>query len=298
MAEQRWRPAEAELEQALVVLGSQLAYPPTPDLVGRVGRRLAERPRRQPAWATLYWTRRLAYALVVLLAFVGGLLAVWPEAREAVAERLGLRGIVIFQVPAVPTPPSTATPTTPPAPTPVSFLMPAPTASPSPTPGSAGARLGLGQRMTLQDARARAPFQVVAPTVAELGPPDEVYFGEPPLGGQVSLVWRPRPGVPPATGSEVGLLLTQFQGELDPRFYAKAVGPGTRLEELTVQGGRGVWLEGSPHFFIYRDRAGRTTDETIRLAGNVLLWEQGALTVRLEAALSKDEALRVAQSVR
>jgi hypothetical protein len=38
--------------------------------------------------------------------------------------------------------------------------------------------------------------------------------------------------------------------------------------------------------------------ETIRLAGNVLLWERGELTLRIESGLTKEGAVRVAASVR
>jgi hypothetical protein len=36
--------------------------------------------------------------------------------------------------------------------------------------------------------------------------------------------------------------------------------------------------------------------EQVRLAGNVLLWERGTRTLRLEADISKEEALRIAES--
>jgi hypothetical protein len=37
--------------------------------------------------------------------------------------------------------------------------------------------------------------------------------------------------------------------------------------------------------------------EQVRLAGNVLLWERGTRTLRLEADVSKAEALAIAASV-
>lgn len=36
----------------------------------------------------------------------------------------------------------------------------------------------------------------------------------------------------------------------------------------------------------------------MRLAGNILIWEQGNLTLRLESDLPKGEALRIAESMR
>jgi uncharacterized protein DUF4367 len=35
----------------------------------------------------------------------------------------------------------------------------------------------------------------------------------------------------------------------------------------------------------------------VRLAGNTLLWERGALTLRLEADINEEEALKIARSV-
>ena len=92
--------------------------------------------------------------------------------------------------------------------------------------------------------------------------------------------------------------MTQFPGDVDQGFIEKGLGPGTRLESVTVNGRPGYWIEGRPHAFVYRDANGNVRDESYRLAGNVLLWEDGDLLLRLESALSKEEALRIASSVR
>jgi hypothetical protein len=127
-----------------------------------------------------------------------------------------------------------------------------------------------------------------------------VYAGAPPPGGQVTLVYRARPGLPPPSTlqTEVGLLITQFRGGIEPELYGKGIGPGTQLEAIAVNGGRGYWIEGRPHTFFYRDADGRVRDESSRLAGNTLLWEQDGLTFRLESALTKEEALRIAAALR
>ena len=38
--------------------------------------------------------------------------------------------------------------------------------------------------------------------------------------------------------------------------------------------------------------------ETLRLAENTLLWERGGVTYRLEAQVTRDEAIRIASSFR
>ena len=132
MAEQR-RPlallTDAELEQALRDLGARLAYPPTPDLARSVRARLAAGPApRRPllpwSWPAPAW-RTVAVAAVALLLLAIGLLALFPDARTAVADRLGLRGVRIF------------------------FVEEAPTAEPSPV----GTRLMLGRPVTLSEAQ-------------------------------------------------------------------------------------------------------------------------------------------------
>ena len=76
------------------------------------------------------------------------------------------------------------------------------------------------------------------------------------------------------------------------------MGRDTRLTPVTVNGGRGYWIDGESHVFFYRDASGNVHSESVRLAGNVLVWEQGGLIVRLEGDISLEEALRIAESVR
>jgi hypothetical protein len=204
MAERLDRRDDDQLERALRALGAQLAYPPTPDLASAVRARLvAGRPaHRAPlrSWFAVPFARRLAYAFVALIGLVGALLIASPEARRAVADRLGVPGITIeYVTPTATLPARTATlPTTPPpAGTPATTLTPT-TAVPLATPLSAGERLGLGRRITLDEARAIAPFPVMLPDLPSLGPPDEVYISTSPVNGQVAFVWLPRPELPAA----------------------------------------------------------------------------------------------------
>jgi hypothetical protein len=290
--------SEPELERALLDLGRHLAYPPTPNLAAPVRQEIARRPVRSPRfWETwLPNQRRLAFALVVLIALAGAVLAFSPEARTAVAERLGLRGVLIREIPAVPTP-LPAVPT-PPATASAAVASPAAAAQSPPVPAiapSIGARLSLGQSTTLEEVRSGLTFQVPLPSA--LGPPDEVYLANMPPGGQVALVYYPRPDLPQANTTGVGLLLTAFQGSVPNGIFGKGIPPGTRIDEVKVNGGPGYWIEGDPHTFFYLDSRGQGRSETTRLAGNVLLWEQNQLTLRIESALTKDQVLRIAASV-
>lgn len=313
MAERSERPQldSAALERALRALGRDLAYPPTPDLARAVRQRLASAPPPpRPFWARFAPApRRLAVALLILLLLAGALLAFVPGIRATVANRLGLPGIRIVYL--TPTPSPTVTPTstpapptaTPgplatPAPSPTATATPTPSPTPSPTPATVGARYLLGQPATLAEARAGASFPVLVPTLPELGPPDEVYVASRPPGGMVSFVYRARPGTPAADAAGVRFLLTEFRGDLNPGFFQKGIGPGTTLEQVTVNGAPGYWIAGRPHEFFYQDANGSFASERIWLAGNTLIWNHNGVTFRLEGARTKDEALRIAASLR
>jgi hypothetical protein len=189
-----------------------------------------------------------------------------------VARRLGLRGVEVR----------------------LGGERPAPTVTTRP-----GARLelGLGERVTLGEARRRVAFPVKVPAAAGFQRPDAVYVNTQPEGGRVDLVYRARPGLPPSPYTDAGLLITQFQGTLTSDFIKKVVGSGL-VEEVRVAGQPGYWFSGEPHFFTYKDRRGETTDEQTRLAGNTLVWQAGPQTLRLEGQLSQQEALRIAESMR
>jgi hypothetical protein len=94
----------------------------------------------------------------------------------------------------------------------------------------------------------------------------------------------------------VGLLLTEFPGSSP--VADKFVEPGTRVDVVTVNGMQGYWITGKPHLFGYVDDKGVSRMETVRLAGNVLLWERDGLVLRLELALPEAATLRIAASVR
>jgi len=70
------------------------------------------------------------------------------------------------------------------------------------------------------------------------------------------------------------------------------------VEYVTVDGQPGYWLTGRPHLFAYLDAQQRVRPETLRLAGDTLLWNRDGLVLRLETALPRNAALRLAANVR
>jgi hypothetical protein len=273
---------ELDLEAALADLATALEFPPTPDLAAAVGARLDQAPARAPAparrprrpgWpAGLAGWRRLAAAGLAAVLLAAAVLVVSPGTREAVARRLGLRGLRVEL--GGPPPPTVTT-----------------------TPGGR-LELGLGDRVTLEEARRRVGFPVLVPGAAGFQRPDAVFVDEAvPTGGRVDLVYRARPGLPASPFTDVGLLVTEFRGQPTPEFLKKVTRLGM-VEEVTVGGEPGYWFSGEPHFFTYQDAAGHLREEQTRLAGNTLIWQRGDLTLRLEGEIPRDEAIRIAESIR
>src|ERR671923_2747821 len=81
-----------ELEQALVALGRELEFPPTPDLVGAVRERLA--PRRA-------WRRPLVFALAAVVVAFGIAMAV-PPARSAILDFFHIGSVTVERVETLP----------------------------------------------------------------------------------------------------------------------------------------------------------------------------------------------------
>jgi hypothetical protein len=151
-----------------------------------------------------------------------------------------------------------------------------------------GAGLELGRRVTLDTARKAVQFPVLVPAI---GDPDDVYLDRRVPGGMVSLVY--------GSGQRMRLLATEFLGNGASELIQKQVADGTRVERVAVRGEPGIWVSGAPHLFMYEDRSGDIREESIRLAGNALVWQYGRMTLRLEGeGLTKAEALRIASTMR
>jgi hypothetical protein len=93
-----------------------------------------------------------------------------------------------------------------------------------------------------------------------------------------------------------GRLLTELSFS-DLGINKKFASQATRIEPVQVNGDDGLWLEGGPHVLIYLNRDGVPVTQTLRLAGNTLIWQHGATTFRLEGPLTKQQALKLAESI-
>ena len=93
------------------------------------------------------------------------------------------------------------------------------------------------------------------------------------------------------------MLVTEVRGKVTGDSFGKTLGEGVTLEEVTVAGHPGYWISGSPHVFFFIDEAGNVRFETLRLATNTLLIDEGGTIVRIEGDLTKAQALQVAASL-
>lgn len=151
--------------------------------------------------------------------------------------------------------------------------------------------LNLGEPVSLAEARERAPFEVVLP-FGTIGEPDAVYVDQISGAYQVTLVYGSREDA----GAE--LLITQFLARPDMDLVNKQVGPGTSVESVTVAGEPAYWITGEPHVLVYVEPDGEPLSDRVRLVGNVLVWQDGELTLRIEGAASRTVAVDIAESMR
>lgn len=142
------------IERELRDVAATVSWPPTPDLAGAVGARLAAPERGAQPW----WRRRrvVAVALAALVVAAAAAMAV-PESRSAVLRWLGIGGVEVVRVDELPR-----------------------VSQPGPLPG---------RPLSLAEVRRSVPYDLLSPP-ARLGPPDEIRLLEDL--SVVTFVWRER----------------------------------------------------------------------------------------------------------
>ena len=136
--------------------------------------------------------------------------------------------------------------------------------------------LDLGPRTSLGDARKQVGYHVL--TSKLLGSPKEVHL----LSDQVGFVY-----------DKHKLIVMQSRGT----FFTKEVGPGSHVQQFSLDGQSAMWISGASHVFGYVDvdhRGARPAQ--FFLAGNALIWQRGEVTLRLEGKLTREQAVRIARS--
>ena len=84
------------------------------------------------------------------------------------------------------------------------------------------------------------------------------------------------------------LLLSELRG---PSYVIKKVAATSAVVGVSVGGAPGIWLTGGEHVVLF-------PQAPPRLAGNVLIWQRGSITYRLEGpGLSREAAVLVAREI-
>lgn len=141
----------------------------------------------------------------------------------------------------------------------------------------------------------RLPPAQERPLAVGLGPVQSVATARARLGG--SLLLPPLSPSPPLHGSD-GVVSLVFLDRGSPVLLSEVYVPGgyllkkivaaeTRVVSVRVGADDGFWLSGKAHLFM-------APEAPPRLAGNVLLWQHGDVTLRLEG---RDLTLRRAQEL-
>jgi hypothetical protein len=245
-------------ELELELRNLRVDWPETPDIAGALEGRLAGPPARRRR----SWLDRPVWQLAVAAtALIIAVVMAVPPARSAVLDLLGFGSVRIVRE--------------------------------EPRPSRFASGLALGEPVTLEQARRR--FPVLVPEA--VGDPDAVYLTEDP-SVRVDLVYRARPGLPESSNTGAGLLVTEFHSVAEP-LIEKTVGMGSSVERLTVGGDPAFFISGADHGFAHIQRGSTGAFEPQRLAGNTLLVDRSdGVLLRVEGELSRDEAVRLAESVR
>ena len=139
---------------------------------------------------------------------------------------------------------------------------------------------GLGTPLSRAEAEQRVGFRLVLPPIEGDGP-KRVYV----LGGTLATVVLHAYGHP--------VLLSEFPNSRREFLEKLVQGP---VEEVRVDGARGLWVEGV-HTLSYFDRRLGYRESPVLIRGNVLIWISGSLTLRLEGRLTKEQALALARRI-
>lgn len=154
-------------------------------------------------------------------------------------------------------------------------------------PPEAGRLVPFGRPVSLAEAERAVTFELRLPESIDGKPPSRVYLDSTVGGGLVSIVWCCSPRI----------VLSELLGD-EFAFLRKTVGPSTTIEEVSVDGKPGLWVEGADHILRIVDTNGSFKERAVRVRGGVLIWVDRSVTLRLEGELTRAEALAIARRLR
>lgn len=140
----------------------------------------------------------------------------------------------------------------------------------------------LGSKMTMAAARTGAGFHVLVPS--GMPEPDAVFVD----GGRVSLVWRSNADLPRIPGTPWGLVLVELRG--DAVMAVKEAPPGTSMKGVRVGSSWGFFIAGPTDLLL-------SGGQRLSVPGGVVIWQRGAVTLRLETLLPRTDAVLLAATI-
>jgi hypothetical protein len=254
------------LEARLRDLAPHIAFPPTPAVAQSIGAAIARQPGRYRAERQAQ-RRHLAFAMVSVALVLMALVAI-PAARHAVARWIDIPGIHLLWLDDNP-----------------------------PTDVETEVRLGLGDRIALDNARGQAGFDVSLPADERADTPDEIFYTPSPVPGVVSFVYLANHDLPAVPGTGVGLLITEFQGTAETVWANKSLMGGQEFRVVRVDGAEAIWLPDTHLISIQPASAGDLQTPATRSTGSVLIWNHDGVTYRIEGNLSYDTMIAIAESM-
>jgi hypothetical protein len=157
----------------------------------------------------------------------------------------------------------------------------------SPSLSEAGRLVPFGRPVSMAEAERAVTFELRVPESIAGKPPSHIYLDRTVGGGLVSFVWCCSPRI----------VLSELLGD-GIGFLQKSVGPATRIEEVSVDGSPGLWVEGADHILRIVDTNGTFRERAVRVRGGVLVWVDRSVTLRLEGEVTRSEALAIARRLR
>lgn len=277
----------------LTALAAQIPQPESTSFADGVLRRLDHDTRAEFVRPARSWRsprRRLAIGLTVAFTLAAATIAL-PGPRQTVARWFGFDRVRIERVPA---PITTTTPADPPATAPAPVTARPPTA---PSTSAFDARFselfgGLGPPVSPAVATATG---LPLPTPKALGDPISMHVPDAGTMIEVVAVYATSGELPGSVIPGVGAIVSVVDASADAAMFGKFAGPGTSVETLEIDGDPAIWLSGAPHEVVVLVD-GQPIVETLRLATNTLLWQHAGWLLRIEATVSRDEAVRIARS--
>jgi hypothetical protein len=266
---------DRELERELRELGTLIDYPPTPD-VAYAARNLLDEEDSRPQRFRMPFPRMRWAAVAAAFVLVVAVPALSPSLRTTVSDWFVAEH---FQSPGGPAVDAGSSERQSEAGAPPAGVSKSGT-SPALAPRFSG------ERISLRKARITMDGALLLPRMRKLGKPDEIYAAGISRKAGVVLVYRE--GFPPLGDTGISLVLTEIPGDVEPAYLRGKTTVGSELERVSVGGGSGYWRSGG--------QLPSAMDP--RLPGPVLLWEQGGVALRLEADVQKEQAIRIAESVR